>query len=692
MLGIITKIDKKVDYIAQILSATDPLVPRIERIESALFSGSGAGIIMTSASIAEVLSSTNFATGVSGWRINKAGNIEANNIVARGTIYASAGSFTGGITIGVGGSLSSGQTAYNTGTGFWLEYNGGTPRFSLGVSGGAGLTWDGSALAISGAITATSGTITGTLYVGAAANRIVIDGSAKVIRSEDFVTKVSGWQTDYLGNAEFNNILARGSISSTVFTYNEVNATAGQRITSPSAGVLYADVTTVASPTTFNVDIADPESGHYQSFAASDILRITKAGTTNWLTVSSVSDQTTFYRYVCTLSSGSATTFRKGTAVVDYGQSGDGLIVEDAQSATGPYIQVLTHAGSPWATTTERVRIGNLNGWGGFATDIYGFALGDYAGGSYMSYDTTSNVTTVANGAGSVFLNQYGMTLGVSVPGTLESPNYIKWSSAPSSPPQSSNTRVSLVGYESANKAYAFLYSIGKAQTTGKAKTVLGVYDWWADSVNYGDLTIDVDPGNTNVSDALLRLVGTNARFRVSAGGSVVLTATSSGLTAKTAGATIDEFSTDGTLAGNSDTVLPTEKAVKTAIDTWTTWTPTVTQSGSVTVDINDARYKITGHLVHVEINLTVTGSGTGANAIVIGGQPAAIQGSTGDVLGMGHITDFGVTTYTGALYVNGATDWRVIEVVTHNYIGVDPNFALASGDVIRFKADYYKA
>lgn len=44
-----------------------------------------------------------------------------------------------------------------------------------------------------------------------------------------------------------------------------------------------------------------------------------------------------------------------------------------------------------------------------------------------------------------------------------------------------------------------------------------------------------------------------------------------------TAGATINEFSTDGTLAGNSDTALPTEQAVKTYVDAhagvaaWTT-------------------------------------------------------------------------------------------------------------------------
>ena len=32
-------------------------------------------------------------------------------------------------------------------------------------------------------------------------------------------------------------------------------------------------------------------------------------------------------------------------------------------------------------------------------------------------------------------------------------------------------------------------------------------------------------------------------------------------------GATVDEFSTDGTLGGNSDTAVPTEQAVKTYVD-----------------------------------------------------------------------------------------------------------------------------
>lgn len=89
-----------------------------------------------------------------------AGNISVQSLQS---VNAKTGSLsvTGGITMATSGSFSSGQTAYDTGTGFWMEYNGGTPRFSIGNSAGNKITWDGSALAITGVITATSGTIGG---------------------------------------------------------------------------------------------------------------------------------------------------------------------------------------------------------------------------------------------------------------------------------------------------------------------------------------------------------------------------------------------------------------------------------------------------------------------------------------------------------------------------------------------------
>jgi hypothetical protein len=49
-----------------------------------------------------------------------------------------------------------GQTAFDTGTGFWLGNDGGTPRFSIGNSSANKLTWNGSTLSVTGAINMTN--------------------------------------------------------------------------------------------------------------------------------------------------------------------------------------------------------------------------------------------------------------------------------------------------------------------------------------------------------------------------------------------------------------------------------------------------------------------------------------------------------------------------------------------------------
>ena len=69
---------------------------------------------------------------------------------ALSAITANLGTITAGnITLDTSGFIRAGQTDWNTGTGFWLGYTGGTYKFSLGSST-AGLNWDGTALNITG--------------------------------------------------------------------------------------------------------------------------------------------------------------------------------------------------------------------------------------------------------------------------------------------------------------------------------------------------------------------------------------------------------------------------------------------------------------------------------------------------------------------------------------------------------------
>jgi len=69
-------------------------------------------------------------------------------------------SLTGNLTVGTSGALYSGATAYATGTGYWLDYNGGTPRFYIGNGTGSTsnyLTWNGTTLSVQGALVSRGG-------------------------------------------------------------------------------------------------------------------------------------------------------------------------------------------------------------------------------------------------------------------------------------------------------------------------------------------------------------------------------------------------------------------------------------------------------------------------------------------------------------------------------------------------------
>lgn len=62
------------------------------------------------------------------------------------------------LTVSTTGAIRGGQTAYNTGTGFFMGYSGGTYKFSIGSSS-VNMTWDGTAFTVTGGIiqTGTSG-------------------------------------------------------------------------------------------------------------------------------------------------------------------------------------------------------------------------------------------------------------------------------------------------------------------------------------------------------------------------------------------------------------------------------------------------------------------------------------------------------------------------------------------------------
>lgn len=123
----------------------------------------------------------------------------------------------------------------------------------------------------------------------------------------------------------------------------------------------------------------------------------------------------------------------------------------------------------------------------------------------------------------------------------------------------------------------------------------------------------------------------------------------------------------------------------------WVNFTPTVTQSGAVAVTTNFCRYMVVNKIVHVDMYLSVTGSGSAGNAVAINisAVPAAYRPTSGSMVGPYYYLDSGTSVYAAIAYMFSAT---VIYGVCHaeaNNLGITPNFAMANGDEIRINGSW---
>jgi hypothetical protein len=130
---------------------------------------------------------------------------------------------TGTLTVDASGYVRGGQTGYNTGTGFWLGYDGSAYKFSIG-NATQSLTWNGSVLTLKGNLqvndAALSGTTmtgsgaqfnaVGTFALGTAANNITYNGTDLTVNG---VVKLTNTLTF---RRSANSYLALGQTASSV--------------------------------------------------------------------------------------------------------------------------------------------------------------------------------------------------------------------------------------------------------------------------------------------------------------------------------------------------------------------------------------------------------------------------------------------------------------------------------------------
>ncbi len=128
----------------------------------------------------------------------------------------------------------------------------------------------------------------------------------------------------------------------------------------------------------------------------------------------------------------------------------------------------------------------------------------------------------------------------------------------------------------------------------------------------------------------------------------------------------------------------------------WNTWTPTVTQSGSVTVTVTRATYFRAGRLIEFHASLAVTGSGTSSNAILMS-LPVTAASSGHPINGSGYVSDSSAGfNYPGLAYLNSSTTVGLVSTAVGGGIGllgsVSFTAGLASGDSVFISGTYQAA
>ncbi len=147
---------------------------------------------------------------------------------------------------------------------------------------------------------------------------------------------------------------------------------------------------------------------------------------------------------------------------------------------------------------------------------------------------------------------------------------------------------------------------------------------------------------------------------------------------------TIDAHVHGGTTSGLK---IPTGSISAVA---FTTFTPTMTQSGGLTLSAATGRYVQIGKLVVGSIAITINSAGTIANPLVVLGLPvvATLNGSPGS----GYYTRSGSTFYSAALAWNTTTSVIFYGGNGTGALGTNPSFAAAAGDAVGINFMYEAA
>lgn len=261
------------------------------------------------------------------------------------------------------------------------------------------------------------------------------------LQSANFNAGVEGWQITQTGHAEFNDISLRGNISSVVFRRSEINTISGDVFITDGA-VLIAPCAAV--DTTISVDI--------NSFQTTDVVHLSRGGQAEWMAITNngaeIDPITGGYIYgvIRDLAGVGAGAFeagdvviRKGSGSVDssaivgfgdydepFGSVDDGVTVDTTEFGVfssraggwldlngsrgfGPYFGVFRRTGSAYDQTENIARFGNMNGFLGYTSEVYGIGIGDLDRHLRYTYDDGLEIKSGASG--NIILDDNGISV-----------------------------------------------------------------------------------------------------------------------------------------------------------------------------------------------------------------------------------------------------------------------------------------
>ena len=198
-------------------------------------------------------------------------------------------------------------------------------------------------------------------------------------QSKNYSSGISGFCIDKTGDAEFNNVKVRGELHSAVFVYDETHALNGYLVVS-NASTLSKPIDTSTTTISVKDDVfSDGDIFRMKDATNSEYVKVTSGGGTTTLTVTRDFDGS------------GANSWDEGTAIV----SVDSRIEINSSGQSGePNISIIERTGFTTYDQEElRVKLGNLNGYLEYSSDIYGIGIGSSsANQANMTFDATNGI------------------------------------------------------------------------------------------------------------------------------------------------------------------------------------------------------------------------------------------------------------------------------------------------------------